>query len=293
MDKCIGEEIDKRFLEREQLKDRADLTESKSVMSLLLHEVLQEAEDGARDLADIKEELKRTMAAHLRSFLFAGHDTTSSTLLFCFSLLSSHPEALARLLDEHDEIFGRDASQAHRMICQDPKLLNQLPYTLAVIKETLRLFPPASVLREGRAGEEVVDQDGRRYPTEGCNVWTLALAIHHHPQYWVDPEAFCPERWLVGPDDMLYPPKGAWHPFGWGPKSCIGQTLALLEMKIALVMTLREISIVPAYEDWDISHPRTGIKSVNGNRIYQAEKGGGGGHPADGFPARVMLRERG
>ena len=79
----------------------------------------------------------------------------------------------------------------------------------------------------------------------------------------------------------------------FGPRSCIGQTLALLELRIALVMTMREFAITPAYDDWDQSHPRDGIKEVNGNRAYQAEKGGGGAHPADGLPCTVVLRRWG
>ena len=73
--------------------------------------------------------------------------------------------------------------------------------------------------------------------------------------------------------------------------ACIGQTLALAELKVALVMTLREFEIVGAYEEWDRMFPREGVKVIGGNRAYQAEKGAGGAHPADGFPCRVVLRD--
>jgi cytochrome P450 len=106
----------------------------------------------------------------------------------------------------------------------------------------------------------------------------------------VHPEEFIPDRWLVGPEDPLYPKKASWRPFEWGPRSCIGQTLAQLELKIALVMTARTFDITPAYEEWDNLHPRKGIKAVDGNRVYQAEMGGGGAHPVDCFPVRVTVK---
>ncbi|KAL2867518.1 cytochrome P450 [Aspergillus lucknowensis] len=265
---------------------------SKSVIDLALKQYMKEraetqaGEDSARSL----EEFKRRVAPQLRVFLFAGRDTTSSTLLYTFYLLARHPEVLKKVREEHNQVFGTDYRQIHAQIREDAQLLNQLPYTLAVIKETLRLFPPSASMREGRPDVEIIGDDGRRYPTAGCNVWTLTVALHHNGAHWREVESFIPERWLVGPEDPLYPVKGAWRAFEFGPRSCIGQTLALLELRIALVMTLTEFEVVPAYEEWDRLHPRSTVKEVNGHRAYQAEKGGGGAHPADGVPCRVTLR---
>ncbi|KAK1455969.1 AflN/verA/monooxygenase [Colletotrichum cuscutae] len=212
------------------------------------------------------------------------------TLLYCYYLLSQNPEIISRTIAEHNEVFGTDSSQVQDKIHKDPQLLNMIPYTVAFIKVVLRIFAPAGAMRQGRSDVQIVDADGRVLPTEGCNVWTLVQAIHHNPKYWKDPDACIPERWLVAPEDPLYPQKGAWRPFEWGPRNCIGQTLAMLELRIALVMTVREFVIKPAYEDWDKLHPKSGIRSVKGNRAYQAVKGGGGAHPADGFPVRIGLR---
>lgn len=289
MNRYIFEEIDKRFAEHATKPD-SDIGPSRSIISLLIEDLKRE--NPAQVSGQVEKTMKESMAAHLRAFLFAGHDTTSSTLLFCYHVVSANPEVLDRLIGEHDEVFGPDPSRAQEIIHQDPQRLNALPYTLAVIKEVLRIFPPAATMRKGCPGTEITDDEGRRYPTDGCHVWTLALAMHHNPRYWPDSEAFKPERWLVGPEDKLYPVKGAWRPFSQGPKNCIGQSLAILELKIALVMTLREFHIAPAYDEWDMRHPRGGIKTVNGNRVYQAEKGGGGAHPADGFPVRVKRREK-
>jgi cytochrome P450 len=239
-----------------------------------------------------KDAFKQLAKPQLRMFLYAGHDTTSSTLLYCYLLLSRHPEVLEKVRKEHSEIFGANFSieDLAGLISEDPTLLNHIPYTLAVTKEVLRLFPPAGSMREGRSGLFFTDEKGNRYPSEGCHIWTLTLAMHHRTDVFVRPEEFLPERWLVGSDDPLYPKKASWRPFEWGPRNCIGQTLALSELKVALVMTVRLFDITPAYDEWDEIHPRKGIKTVDGNRVYQSEMGGGGAHPVDGFPVRVTLR---
>ncbi|KAL4917406.1 cytochrome P450 [Aspergillus aurantiobrunneus] len=281
MNRFIYQEIDRAYREQSHRP-------SKSVIALALKQYLKEQPNG--DTPRSLQDFKRRVAPQLRVFLFAGRDTTSSTLLYTFYLLSRYPEILAKVRSEHDHVFGSDHQQAHSKIRADAQLLNQLPYTLAVIKETLRLFPPSASMRQGRSDVEIVGDDGQHYPTAGCNVWALTVALHHNSNHWRDVESFIPERWLVGSEDPLYPVKGAWRAFEFGPRSCIGQTLALLELRIALVMTLREFNITPAYEEWDRLHPRDSIKEVNGHRAYQAEKGGGGAHPADGVPCRVTLR---
>ncbi|KAK1445970.1 AflN/verA/monooxygenase [Colletotrichum melonis] len=275
------------------LSNSNDTTRSKSIASLFIDDYLKELGEGnlgKRENPDTTQQIKHIITPQVRLFLFAGHDTTSSTLLYCYYLFSQNPEIISRTIAEHNEVFGTDPSQVQDKIHKDPQLLNMIPYTVAFIKEVLRIFAPAGAMRQGRSNVQIIDADGRVLPTEGCNVWTLVQAIHHNPKYWKDPDACIPERWLVGPEDPLYPHKGAWRPFEWGPRNCIGQTLALLELRIALVMTVREFVIKPAYEDWDKLHPKSGIRSVKGNRAYQAVKGGGGAHPADGFPVRIGLR---
>ncbi|KAF2119242.1 AflN/verA/monooxygenase [Lophiotrema nucula] len=291
INRYLAEEVGARFEEQRQdfKKPQGDQRRSKSVLSLALNKYLQE--EGDRGEAS-KITFIENAIPQLRAFLFAGHDTTSSTLQFCFFVLSKYPEVLGRIRVELDQVFSTDSSidKVHDVIEANPQLLNQIPYTFAVIKEVLRLYPPAGALREGRAGFVVADEEGHRYPTEGCNVWILPLAIHHNPKIFVKPDEFIPERWTVGPEDPLYPPKGAWRVFEWGPRACIGQTLALLELRVALVMTTRLFDIKPAYEEWDEMHPPKGEKMVDGERCYQCEKGGGTSHPSDGFPCKVTLR---
>jgi cytochrome P450 len=291
MDQYLDVEIDKRFEELAQ--SRRDSTEKshsqRSIIALAMDKYLEEV-GGEEELS--KSDFKRLAKPHLRMFLYAGHDTTSSTLLYCYLLLSQHPEAMSKVRAEHDKVFGSDFSVEHinQAIAHEPTLLNQIPYTLAVIKEVLRVLPPAGSIRQGRPDLFVTDESGGRYPTEGCSIWTLPQVMHHDANVFVRPAEFLFNRWLVGPDDPLHPKKGSWRPFEWGARACIGQTRAQLELKVALVMTVRMFDITPAYGEWDELHPRKGIKTVEGNRAYQAEMGGGGAHPADGFPVRVILR---
>ena len=291
MTKFIENELDHRFAERRrgQASNDTDMPHSKSVISLALESYMAENGQG-KTTKEMDQTFKTYATAQIRLFLFAGHDTTSSTLCYCYHLLSSHPEAMAKLRAEHDTVFGTDLVKVPSLLIDNPHLLNQLPYTLAVIKETMRLFPAASSMREGCPGVSIIDDAGNAYPTEGVYVWVLHLAIQRNPKYWHEPDSFIPERWLVPPGHPLHPVKGGWRPFEFGPRNCIGQTLVTMDLRIVLVMTVREFEIRSAYRDWDSLHPRgTAVKTVHGERAYQIEKGGA--HPADGFPCRVVMRK--
>lgn len=285
MNKYISSELDKRF----SAYQSGDLQQrSRSAIDLALESYIGEGPSFCASKS-LDRKFKAWAVTQIRLFMFAGHDSTSSTICYCYYLLSNHPAALARIRAEHDEVFGPDLSNTANLLTKQAHLTNQLPYTLAVIKEALRLFPAASAMRGGLPGVDLHDAHGRRYPTAGMNIWVLHNVLQRHPDYWKDADAFIPDRWLVGPDDPLYPVKGAWRPFEFGPRNCVGQTLVILDVKIALVMTIREFDIHPAYDEWDRTHPNQGIKTVNGERAYQISSGGA--HPADGFPCKVSLRK--
>lgn len=287
MNQYLDQEIDKRFEERALAGSGAP--KSKSIISLAMEKELS----GSQGTFLSEKAFKEVMKPQLRMFLYAGHDTTSSTLLYCYLLLSRHPDVLAKVRAEHDRVFGSDSSTENcvRVIANNPTLLNEIPYTSAVTKEVLRIFPPAGSMRQGRPDLILIDEQGRQFPTDGCQIWTLSLWMHHRSEVFPTPDEFLPERWLANPGDPLYPRKGSWRAFEWGARACIGQTLAQLELRAVLVMTARVFDITPAYDEWDRLHPRKGIRTVDGNRVYQAELGGGGAHPVDGFPVRVTLRQ--
>jgi cytochrome P450 len=284
MDRYICAELDRRYQEWKS-SNLTKLKTKKSVIDLAMADYMRERHAG--DTLDA--EFKVWACAQIRLFLFVGHDSTAATIVYSFYLLSKHPVALERIRAEHDEVFGRDLCETPQLLKERPQLVNQLPFTTAVIKESLRLFPPAGAFRGGLPNVDLEGSNGERYPTDGVSVWVLHDVIHRHPDYWPRPTEFLPERWLVGPGHLLYPPKWGWRPFEYGTHNCIGQSLVMLDVKVTLVMTLREFDIRDAYAEWDHLHPVKGIKTVDGERAYQISAGSS--HPADGFPCHVSIRQ--
>jgi Cytochrome P450 len=289
MDAYINQELDKRFIAYKSGSVPAEKdSQFTSVIDLALKDYMA---DPARSASGHLDNEFRTMTRrNIRMFLFVGHDSSSSTICYCYHLLFTHPDALARIRAEHDSVLGTDYSTAPAALSSDPHLLNQLPYTNAVIKEAMRLFPAASGIRQGLPGVDLVDDDGTRYPTENAMVWIQHSEMQRSPRYWERGNEFIPERWLVGPEDPLYPAKGAWRPFEFGPRNCIGQPLVMTEIKTTLALTIREFNIVPMYDKFDAENPKKGACSVDGESVYQIEEGAA--HPRDHYPCRVTFRVR-
>ena len=282
MDKYIGAELDKRY--QEYLQNEISPS-SKSVIDLVLQTYMADSHGGSQKQLD--PHFRTFAVRQIRLFLFVGHDSMSSTICYAVHLLSSNPNTMSRLRAEHDAVFGIDLSALPSILTSEPHLLSSLPYTTAVIKETLRLFPPGSGIRQGAPGVDLVGDDGTRYPTDNTLIWILHTATHRAPEYWVDPDAFLPERWLVEPGHRLYPRKGAWRAFEWGPRNCIGQNLAMTELRVTLAIIAREFDFQPGYKEWDRLHPRRGIPTYRGERAYQIEEASA--HPADHYPCRIAM----
>jgi cytochrome P450 len=284
MNRYISKVLHHRF--EEMKRDGSELLPKRSAIDLALADYLSGAGKGRTTL---DPNFEKWAVTQLRLFFFVGHDSTSPTICYCFYLLSKYPDALRKLRDEHDAVFGQDRSHLSKILCEKPHLLNQLTYTNAVLKETLRLYPPAGGFRAGAPGVYLYDTKGNKYPTEGTMVWVLHPSLQRNPLYWKDAHVFIPERWLVSPDDPLYPMKGAWRPFEFGKRDCLGQNLAMLDLRVSIAMLVREFDISDAYDEWDRMYPQKRSQTVNGERAYQV--GNGGAHPADGFPCRVSLRK--
>lgn len=284
MDGYIGAELDRRFRE---YKSNSESNASKSVIDLALQEYLK----GSDKLPDKLDPNFRAFAIRqIKLFIFAGYDSTGSTICYCFHLLSQHPKILQTLREEHDRVLGSDPAAAASRLAGEPRIVNNLPYTLAVIKEVLRLFPPAGTTRAGKPGVSVTDDAGNTLPTDDAILWILHVEMHNSPNYWVRADEFLPERWLAAPGEELHPPPGAWRPFELGPRNCIGQALVLIELRVILASLVREFDIVPAYDEWDQRHPTKGVKLLRGNRAYQVEQGAA--HPVNGYPCWIKLAQK-
>lgn len=170
----------------------------------------------------------RQVRDEVLTLLLAGHETTSVALSWAWYELSRHPEARSAL---DVELARPDARSA-----LDAAAWDRLPYTRAVIAETMRLHPPAYVL--GRRAGEDIDLGG--YPMrEGSVIIASPYALHRDPRSWgPDALAFRPERWLdaSGAFDEAAPgqPRGAYLPFGAGSRMCIGAGFAVMEAVLLL-----------------------------------------------------------
>jgi len=298
MDRWLSRELDARFSSRQGVSEAAKLKRSKPVIDLALDAYLASTTTGMngqqKPPAGIDATFKAFAISQFKLFIFAGHDTTSTTLCYIYYLLSSHPRALAALIAELESVFGPDPSQTPALIAQNPHLLNKLPYTTATIRESLRLFPPASTLRTGIPSLSLsVPSSPLKYPTYPFTIWVVSQAMHRDPTLWAHPDAFLPERWLVSEGDPLYPVKGAWRPFEHGPRNCIGQEVAMVESKVIVACTVRMFEVRPGYAEWDSLRGKGSGKmgkgmEVAGERAYQVLVGSA--KPREGMPARVRLR---
>jgi cytochrome P450 len=199
-------------------------------MGDLLSMLLQvQDEDGSR----MSDQQIRDEALTL---MLAGHETTAITLTFCWDLLARHPEAEAALHQELASVLGGRAPTVED--------LPALPFTEGVVRESLRLFPPAwSLSRESVEEDELA---GWHIPA-GAAVWVNPWTVHRDPRFYEEPLAFRPERWADGLERRL--PRFAWFPFGGGPRLCIGQSFAMMEARLALATLARDFRLERTSED--------------------------------------------
>ncbi len=155
------------------------------------------------------------------TLFLAGHETTSNTLNWTWMLLAQHPQAEAKLHAELDTVLAGRAPTL-----QD---LQALPYTEMVIKESLRLYPPAWGF--GRMAIEDV-QVGEYAIPNGASVGVSVYRTHRDPRWWDNPHEFRPERF--SPENEAAIPRYAYLPFGGGPRICIGNSFAMMEARLLL-----------------------------------------------------------
>jgi cytochrome P450 len=160
---------------------------------------------------------------------FAGHETTARTLTFAWYALAANPAVAARLHAELDAVLGDGELTLDA--------LRQLPYTLQVIKETLRLYPPAPFyIRDAVAGDTIGDH---AVPAGGA-IMLSPYYTHRHPDFWERPLAFDPDRWTPEREAARHP--YAYHPFAAGQRICIGNNFSLLETHILLAALARRFA---------------------------------------------------
>lgn len=189
---------------------------------------------------DIREEVD--------TFMFEGHDTTSSAIAFAIYLLSQNPEPQGNAYKEAIEMEGRE---------KEP-----MKYLEAVIKESLRLYP--SVPFFGRILKEDYKLRDLIVP-KGTGLAIISFMVHRDEKYYPDPEKFNPERFLTNDGDEMHPFQ--FVAFSAGIRNCIGQKFAMLELKCTLSKILRRFEILPVEGFKPLPLAELVTKSGNGMQI--------------------------
>lgn len=311
MNKYIHKELERQFQEIKaaRAEDAAGKQRNpraaRSVSTLALEAYMAEGQKGDSLQDDtLDERFSQYVASQIRVFLFAGTDTSASLIVYVYHMLARHPEWLRKLRHEHDELFGKDTDAAARALKDNPSLLNNCKLTLAVVKETLRLYAPAGTVRIGSPGYTITDLQGNEQPMEYVGTNILHQALHVNPRVWPRAMEFLPERFLVGPEHELHADPAAFRPFEQGPRNCIGQTLVWNELRLAIILTCRDIEIRDAYDEFDAKRERElgvlermkrklfgqPVKTLHGERAYQTDSGGL--HPANKYPCYVSWAKR-
>jgi cytochrome P450 len=213
LDRLIYAEISSRRVSGERGED---------ILSLLLD---AQDEDG-NTLTDLQ------VRDEVMTLMFAGHDTTTSTVAFMFYELAHHPEIVARLQAEQDSEL-RDGQPTPTQL-----MSGELAELEMVFDETLRMYPPAWI--GPRRSVEAFEFAGHSVPGRAFVNYS-SWASHHLPDVYPDPEEFRPERFT--PDAKAALPKGAYVPFGGGSRTCIGMRFGQLEIRTIATLLLSRFTL--------------------------------------------------
>ncbi|PYI53809.1 cytochrome P450 [Paenibacillus flagellatus] len=235
LDRIVYGIIERR---REENRDRGDL------LSMLL----QARDDDGTGMTG--EQLRD----EAMTLFLAGHETTANVLSWTLYALARHPAAGEVLAAELDRVLeGREPAFAD---------IPRLPYTQAVIKESMRLYPPVWFI--SREPVEDVSIDGYRLPA-GCEVALSQWVMHRHPDHFADPQSFRPDRWSPSFEKSL--PAYVYFPFGAGPRVCIGSGFAMTEATLLLASIAQTYRFEPADGREAVLEPSITLRPRYGIRL--------------------------
>jgi cytochrome P450 len=172
------------------------------------------------------------------TMLLAGHETTANGLTWALYLLAQSPDAEKKLREEHATALGGKPPTT--------AVVHSLKYTLGVVNEALRLYPPAWIVARRALAD---DRVGPASIPKGALVFMLPFLIHRRPDLWPEPLAFKPERWVGTDGHAPVTARCGWIPFSTGQRKCIGDTFAVLEMQLILATMLQRVrfSLAPGH----------------------------------------------
>jgi cytochrome P450 len=202
----------------------------------------------------------RQLRDEVMTLFLAGHETTALTLSWAWFLLAQNPGAEERFHAELDEVLGGRLPTAADVA--------RLKYTEMIAKESMRLYPPAYAL--GRESINECEVGGFRMPAK-TQVFMFQWAVQRDPRFFAEPNGFVPERWTEEFAAGL--PKYAYFPFGGGPRACIGNYFAMMEVVLLLATIGRrfKFSLLPEHPVTLL--PAMSLRPADGIRIEVKRRG--------------------
>jgi cytochrome P450 / NADPH-cytochrome P450 reductase len=234
-------------------KRRRDLAADIAFMNKMVDEIVAERRRNAEGADDKKDMLAAMMTGvdrttgeqlddvniryQINTFLIAGHETTSGLLSYTIYALLKHPDVLKKAYDEVDRVLGPDVNA--RPTYQQ---VTQLTYITQILKEALRLWPPAPAYGIAPLKDESIG-GGKYRLKKGTFITILVAALHRDPAVWGrNPDVFNPENFSREAEAKR--PVNAWKPFGNGQRACIGRGFAMHEAALALGMILQRFKLI-------------------------------------------------
>jgi len=205
------------------------------------------------------------LLGHVGSPFAAGHETSGNALTWTLLLLSQHPQVASDLVDELEgELRGEPPTVEQ---------LGRLPLLENVLKESMRIIPPAPVT--WRRAAHSIEVGGYEIP-EGTEVYASIYETHHMPELYPEPERFDPGRW-----ETTDPGTYEYIPFNAGPRRCIGASFAMMEIKVVLAVLLRRYRLesLPQKVDrfgFPVISPKGGLQMVVHRQDRRFGRGVGG-----------------
>jgi cytochrome P450/NADPH-cytochrome P450 reductase len=231
---------------------KRDLAADAAFMNKMVDEIIAERRKSADATAAKKDMLNAMMTGvdrvsgeqlddvniryQINTFLIAGHETTSGMLSCTIYALLKHPEVLKKAYEEVDRVLGPDTD-----VKPTYQQVTQLTYITQILKEALRLWPPAPIYGIAPLQDEVIG--GKYRLKKDTFIAILVLALHRDPSVWgPNPDAFNPDNF--SPEAEAKRPINAWKPFGNGQRACIGRGFAMHEAALAIGMILQRFRLV-------------------------------------------------
>jgi cytochrome P450/NADPH-cytochrome P450 reductase len=237
-------------------KRRRDLAADVAFMNKMVDEIVAERRKNTAASDDKKDMLATMMTGvdratgeqlddvniryQINTFLIAGHETTSGLLSYTLYALLKHPDILKKAYEEVDRVLGPDTN-----VKPTYQQVTQLTYITQILKEALRLWPPAPAYGIMPLKDETIG-GGKYKLKKGTFITILVTALHRDPSVWgPNPDAFNPENFSREAEAAR--PVNAWKPFGNGQRACIGRGFAMHEAALAIGMILQRFKLIDVH----------------------------------------------